>query len=92
MNQNKVVDLLNQALKDDYEAVVDVFDYRTSCNDKLADSNILVSSDNTLSVLGILNSVMIVLEMDKIVAIWDQHGKIVRFERDEDLEDEDEIC
>jgi hypothetical protein len=86
MSVNKIINLLNQALKDDYEAVVDVVNYRTSCNDKLADSNIIVSSANTLSVLGIINSILLLLEMDKIVVVWDQYGKIVRFETDQDLE------
>jgi hypothetical protein len=62
-NLNKAVEAMNQALKDDPEAIQKLLDFRVPCNEKLANHptvQVRQEADGTFSVgaLGLLNGVL----------------------------------
>lgn len=75
------VDLLNQALFDDREAITKLFEHRVSCNEALAyHPTIQVKEDNTVGFLGLLNGIFGVNEsqIGHICAVYED-GKLTRF-------------
>lgn len=75
------VDLLNQALFDDREAITKLFEHRVSCNEALAyHPTIQVSEDFQVGFLGLLNGIFGVNEsqIGHICAVY-EGGKLTRF-------------
>lgn len=55
---NRVVQLLNEMISIDAQAVTDLCNARVTCNDSLAQHDtVQVSSDNQVGILGVLNGI-----------------------------------
>jgi hypothetical protein len=64
MDAQKVVDVLNRALKADPDAINDLFQYRVVCNSKLGEDPIIQvryhrkSDGSSISALGLINGIL----------------------------------
>ena len=69
----EAVDVLNEALKMDREAIAKLINKRVKCNSDLISSNveIVVTMDDKLGPLGLINGILIRQTGDRIVAVYE---------------------
>jgi hypothetical protein len=76
----EICGILNQAFNSDPVAIAAIFDTREKCNEKLGDDPFIeVSSDLTVSPIGIINGILNFLHLDKVAIMYDEDQNIVGF-------------
>lgn len=92
---DRVLSVLNTALKMDYEAICSLVELRVPCNEELANHpTIQVSADGKqtkVGLVGVLNGVIEPLTGERIAYEFDDTNKILRFVAYQPVESVDDI-
>ena len=89
-----ILDLLNQAFKNDPNAIYSIMTNRIPCNEKLADDPHIVVNNTTnikgsrpsysLNALGLLSGILSCLNLPLVALKWSDEGEPIGFCKDEE--------
>lgn len=79
---SQLLEYLNNLAKLDSWAINDLLNHRVLVEDRLADSDlVVVTQDDQLGLLGIINGYLDSIGENRIAAVWNEDGVLLRFEK-----------